>query len=553
MEVGVSDCFNSSYKRIGKKIYFKADGKELLSYLDTNTGRSGGGLLCAYTTSPVILTTKYNHTTIPVTLVVNGEETKENKYLIYNTDAVIGRKSIIDIAISNRDQAVSVLMKRVLLGNRPIDFISDKQGVYVFELESPSAADRLTVEIEVHNLRTDEPRVFDLYELTGKKEIVIPASGVDQIATLFADGKEGVLNRAVRFAYYIPGTGGGLRLGYGSDTSDIWSRVGMHIEIWTGFATISSGFHVSALSTGSTEIFRPDSWSIVEVGIVKCYEDGVYKYDRWYVKAGTTVDDLKLITYYDSTQRYNSSLNIMARTPDTGDDFIVASTLDVKEVTDVSPEEERAAATAVYKPLFLKGESVKLVVIPDEGKTLKTMYVNGQEVAAALTPEGSYVYTVESAEDDVKFGYTLAEDTHTCHITADEAEHLEIMPESTSVTAGGSVIVKIKVEGGYTLSSLLVNDTDYLPMASYDRKTLTYTLTISGIREDKHIRAEAAELSEEGPVADATEVAEEHKDNNAVIITAAAAAVAVLAAATAVLTIRAKKKRAQGNEKTGSN
>ena len=90
-------------------------------------------------------------------------------------------------------------------------------------------------------------------------------------------------------------------------------------------------------------------------------------------------------------------------------------------------------------------------------------------------------------------------------------------------------------------------------MASYDRKTLTYTLTISGIREDKHIRAEAAELSEEGPVADATEVAEEHKDNNAVIITAAAAGAAVLAAATAVLTIRAKKKRAQGNEKTGSN
>ena len=38
---------------------------------------------------------------------------------------------------------------------------------------------------------------------------------------------------------------------------------------------------------------------------------------------------------------------------------------------------------------------------------------------------------------------------------------------------------------------------------SYDKTTLTYTLTISGVREDKHIQAQAEKLSEEGPVAEA--------------------------------------------------
>ena len=171
---------------------------------------------------------------------------------------IVGKKSIIDITLGNKDAFRSVVMEQVLLNGQPITPVSDKQDVYVFQLENPSQSDELTVEIQVHNLTVDEAEVYDLYELTGKKEIVIPAYSVDQIGTLFANGQEGVLNRAIRFAYYIPKTGGGLRLGYGSDTSDIWSRTGTHIEIWCGFSTISHGFHVSALSSGNTDIFTEE-------------------------------------------------------------------------------------------------------------------------------------------------------------------------------------------------------------------------------------------------------------------------------------------------------
>ena len=542
IELGITDFFDSNKKLIGKKIYLKVDGEEVLSYLDKDTDRARGNLLCAYTTSPITMTTKYGYTAIPVTYVVNGETVDSSKYITSNTDVIVGKKSIIDVTLGNKDALTSVIMEQVLLNGQPITPVSDKQDVYVFQLENPSGSDRLTVQIRVHNLTVDEAKVYDLYELTGKKEIVIPAYSVDQIGTLFADGQEGVLNRAIRFAYYIPKTGGGLRLGYGSDTSDIWSRTGTHIELWCGFATISHGFHVSALSSGNTEIFQPDSWSIVEVGIVKCYEDGVYKYDRWYVKAGSTVEELELITYYDSTQRHDSTLNIMVRTPDTGNDFVLASTLDVRQVTDVSEETAKAEASVAFKPLFLKGETVKIVVFPKEGKKLEGLYVDGEKVETVLTSDGGYVFTMENAQEDVQFSYILSDDERLYNITADDAANLEVILDKTSVSAGGSATVQIKMDGGYTLKSLLINEVDFLPMVSYNKTTLTYTLTISGIREDKHIQARAEKLSQDGPVAAAGLEENENKTNLPVILAVAAVSVAVLGGVIAAVVTRARKK-----------
>ena len=541
LEVGICDFFGSNQELVGKKIYLKIDGKEVLSYLDKDADRARGNLLCAYTTSSVALTTNYSYTTIPVTYVVNGEKVETSKYITSNTDVVVGKKSVIDIALGNQDAFTSVLMKQVLLNGQPITPVSDKQNVYVFELETPSKNDELTVEIQVRNLTADEAEVYDLYELTGKNKIVISANSVDQIGTLLADGQEGLLNRAIRFAYYIPATGGGLRLGYGSDTSDIWSRTGTHIELWCGFATISHGFHVSALSTGFTDIFKPDSWSIVEVGIVKCHEDGVYKYDRWYVKAGSTPEEMELITYYDSTQRHDGTLNIMVRTPDTGDDFILASTLDVRQVTDVSEEAAKAEADVAFKPLFLKGETVKIVVFPKEGKTLESLYVNGEKVEAALTSDGGYVYVMENATEDVQFSYVLSDDGQAYNITADEADNLAVILDKASVTAGGAATVQIKVDGGYVLKSLTVNGVDFLPMARYDKTTLTYTLILSNIREDKHIQAQAEKLSQDGPVADVSEE-NENETNLIAVIAVAALSVAVLGGAIVTVVARARKK-----------
>ena len=541
LELGMTDFYSSSKEKLGNKIYVKIDGEEVLSFLDKDANRARGNLLCAYTTSPVTMITKYGYCTIPVTYVVNGETVEDSQYITVNTDVVAGKKSIIDIALGNKDEFTSVVIQRILLNGEQIKPISDKKGVYVYELESPSQNDEITVEIQVHSLTVDDAEVYDLYELTGKKEIIIPAYSVDQIGTLFADGQEGVLNRAIRFAYYIPKTGGGLRLGYGSDTSDIWSRVGTHIEIGCGFATISHGFHVSALSSGNTDIFQPDSWSIVEVGIVKCYEDGVYKYDRWYVKAGKTLEEMELITYYDSTQRYDSTLNIMARTPDTGDDFVLASTLDVRQVTDVSKETAKSEARAVFKPLFLKGESVTIAVFPVEGKTLESLYVDGQKVETVLTSDGSYVFVREAAEEDVQFSYVLTDDDTAYSVTTGDAANMEFVLDKISVTAGGSASVQIKMDGGYILKSLTVNGVDFLPMASYDKTTLTYTLTISGIREDKHIQAQAEKLSQDGPVASV--IAEKTEDKTtSLLFVIATIAVVVLGGVIAVVAIRVKKK-----------
>ncbi|MBQ8757172.1 MAG: hypothetical protein IJZ48_02880 [Oscillospiraceae bacterium] len=543
VEIGITDFFGSNKKLLGKKIYLKADGKEVLAYLDEDASRVRGNYLCAYTTTPITLATKYDYFTIPVTYVVNGETVESSAYVTTGTDVVAGRPSLIDVALGNKTEFTSVKMEQVLLNGQPIKAVSEKKGVYVFVLENPSANDQLEVQIQVRNLTVDEADVYDLYDLTGKKEIILHANSANQIGTLFADGKEGILNRAIRFAYYIPKTGGGLRLGYGSDTSDIWSRVGTHIEIWCGFATISHGFHVSALSSGNTDVFQPDSWSIVEVGIVKCYEEGVYKYDRWYVKAGSTLDTMELITYYDSTQRYDSSLNIMVRTPDTGDDFVLTSTLEIGQVTDESEETAKNEATVAFKPLFRKGETVKIVVYPKAGKALESLTVNGQTVETVLTSDGGYVFTLENAQEDVHFSYVLADDDTMYNVTADAGDHFTVALDSASVIAGGSVTVQIKVDGGYVLNSLTVNGADFLPMASYDKTTLTYTVTIRGIREDKHIVVQAEKLSTDGPVAAVVAEQNESKTTNRpLVIVIAAVAVAVLGGVVAIAVIRVRKK-----------
>ena len=543
LEVGIMDFYDSSKNLSGKKVYMKIDGKEELSYLDKDTNRARGNLLCAYTSSPVTLATKYDYITIPVTYMVNGEKVENSKYITANTDVIAGKKSVFDVALGNKDEFTSVSMQQVLLNGQPIKPVSDKKGVYVFELENPSDSDELTVQIQVHNLTVDEANVYDLYELTGKKKIVIPAGSVNQIGTFFADGQERVQNRAIRFAYYIPKTGGGLRLGYGSDTSDIWSRVGTHIEIWCGFATISNGFHVSALSSNNTDIFKADSWSVVEVGVVKCYEDGVYKYDRWYVKAGQTADELELITYYDSTQRADGTLNIMARTPDIGDDFVLASTLEVRQVTDVSEEAAKEAAAVAFKPLFLKGETVKIAVFPKEGNKLESLYVNGEKVEATLTSDGGYIYLLGNAEADVEFSYTLSEDDRVYNITALDADNMKFILDNTTVTAGGSATVQIKVDGGYALKSLTVNGVDFLQMASYDKTTLTYTLTIRNIREDKQIQAQAEKLASDSLVADGA-AEQESKINVALIVAIAVLSVAVLGGV-AIVAVKSAKKKGQ--------
>ena len=186
---------------------------------------------------------------------------------------------------------------------------------------------------------------------------------------------------------------------------------------------------------------------------------------------------------------------------------------------------------------------MKIVVFPKEGKKLEGLYVNGEKVEAVLTSDGGYVFTMENATEDVQFNYILSDDESVYNITVQTADHLEFILEKPAVTAGGAATVQIKVDGGYTLKSLTVNDVDFLPMASYNKTTLTYTLTISGIRGDKHIQAQAEKLSQDGPVAAVQAEQNEDQTNNLpLIIAIAAASVAILGGVVAVVVKRSKKK-----------
>ena len=106
--------------------------------------------------------------------------------------------------------------------------------------------------------------------------------------------------------------------------------------------------------------------------------------------------------------------------------------------------------------------------------------------------------------------------------------------------------MQIKMDGGYTLKTLTVNGVDFLPMASFDKATLTYTLMLSCIREDKHIQAEAEKLSQDGPVADAG--TEENNTILPILIAVAAAAVTVTVLAGGAVVIVATRARKKGRK-----
>lgn len=189
---------------------------------------------------------------------------------------------------------------------------------------------------------------------------------------------------------------------------------------------------------------------------------------------------------------------------------------------------------------------MKIVVFPMEGKKLETLTVNGEQAETVLNSDGGYAFVLENAQEDVQFSYILSDDNTVYKVTTDSADHLEFILEKSDITAGGSAAVQIKMDGGYTLKTLTVNGVDFLPMVSYDKTTLTYTLTISGIREDKHIQAQAEKLSQDGPVADAAAEQNSSKMTNLpVIIAVVVASVAVLGAIAVVATKARKKGRKQ--------
>lgn len=176
------------------------------------------------------------------------------------------------------------------------------------------------------------------------------------------------------------------------------------------------------------DILQPGAKIFIELGAVKCYENGVYKYDRWYMKAGESKEKMQYAIWFDSTQRGKYGTAVSTRGTDiSGMDFTIKSLKQAYTIEDVSGKKETeklkcveaigSKSYAVYYPKNVLGynelskakEVAEIKLYPKEGMKLSTLKVSGKDVTSKVkkTDDGGYVYKLESVKENIEFSYSL--------------------------------------------------------------------------------------------------------------------------------------------------
>ena len=188
----------------------------------------------------------------------------------------------------------------------------------------------------------DNATVLDLYAISGKTSVTVPANQVLQLGVLAGTGDSFVKteltsNSAIRFKY----TGGeGMRLQFGASGSEISSASGAL------FMSVpdNNSFGIANITDNGTwckdaagqDLF---SWqpclgrnqvSYIELGCVRRYTDGVYTHDRYYVRAAASLAELNEMAqngtfsvYYDTTMKDNNGHLVLIRSRmDNGGDLL---------------------------------------------------------------------------------------------------------------------------------------------------------------------------------------------------------------------------------------
>ena len=199
----------------------------------------------------------------------------------------------------------------------------------------------------------DNATVLDLYAISGKKSVTVPAGQVLQLGVLVGMGDSFVKteltsNTAIRFKY----TGGeGMRLQFGASGPEISSASGaLFMSVPDnnsfGIANITDNGTWCQNAAGQ-DLFSWQSClgrnqvSYIELGCVRRYTDGVYTHDRYYVRAAASLAELNEMAqngtfsvYYDTTMKDNNGHLVLIRSRmDNGGDLLETTWTDAQIAT----------------------------------------------------------------------------------------------------------------------------------------------------------------------------------------------------------------------------
>ncbi len=495
-----------------REAYVLIDGKEIASWEDTDFDRPLGNYVMLLTSqdSATDIFTQRNTAILPVEIVVNGETVENCDLLKLDPQVVIGEDSKIALIYSS-DAMHKTTFGGLYLNGKKLEPLDEIDGKVTYLLEKPAQSDKLRVELTVRELKTDEPTaVFDLFDMTGTGVLEVPARTTVSVGAMVNKDGLAAVNSAVRFAVRLPQVFNAAQIAILADSSSPWSNSGAMLQITPNQINLCYPAVVGRMDSFGSSLFTPGNLVCVEFGIVKCYENGVYKYDRWYVKAGETVDTMELIGWYDSSERGHYGSHFVCHGSDMEESYYLHSLKNVYSLTDESSEENKALVRTymqlqntmpeLYYPSALVGYSTlelaeqvgRITLYTKPGTKLSKLTVNGQEVQFTIGADGAYCYTLPSVTGDVRFAYEITTDDTRYGVTASGDEKLHFSIPEDGVLAGDDLVFTVTAQKGY-VPQVTVNGTEIL--LTVNEETGVWQGTVKSIRQDTEIIGVAVERS----------------------------------------------------------
>ena len=521
VEMGVRDVIvEKDGKKIGnycRRVYLLINGEEIASWEDMNFGRPLGNCVMLLTSqdSAVGLSTLKKTAKLPVETVINGEAADASEFVEVISQMVAGQPSKISV-LYHSDYNNKVTLKGLYLNGTLLEPIQSADGKQVYALEAPAQTDQLRVELDIKQLTADAPtQIFDLFDTSGKSVIEVKGKqyGVSLGAMVGPEGQADV-NSAVRMRIQLPRQFNQVPIGILGDVSSLWGNSGALFQITPNQVHFCHPASMTRLSSFASSWFAPGNLVCVELGIVKCYENGLYKYDRWYIKAGETEETMEIVAWYDSVERGHYGGHFSCNGSDMEESYFLYSLKNVYTITDTSSEENKSllrtyarwgeSIPELYYPGALEGYSdvasaPKVGVISfftKPGTSLTSFTVNDVDVTkdVQIGADGAYCYTITELKDHISFAYEIAEDAAVHTVTLETAPQLDGSIDQTQVLTGGDVILTVTAQKGF-VPHLTANGTDITHLLRLDSETGIWSGTLRSIRSDTQIKAEAVQRS----------------------------------------------------------
>lgn len=430
LEVGSKDVYYENGKYYGYEVYVKINGEKIGSWMDEGIAKRKLGTYVIGYTSPktkCVISTLYPTTTLPVEYIVNGEKAKPVDAITTETKVVVKKPSKITIT-TNMAENYTIAHEGVFLNQTEITAMEVEnaaKGVEIFEIKAKKG-DKIVLKLQRKELTVDKPEtIMDLYDVSGREDITVQGLSNGGVGNMIQDGERKCTNSAFRFKVTIPKSGS-IRWGMYSDMSTSWGYNAFIGGISAGQAGLYNMIYSEKHVIQNNEIEAGKTY-YVECGMVKCYEEGNYKYNRWYIKLGESLDKLEQVCWYDSRERasYGSTVSFIGQ--DFEETFTVHSTYDVKTIQDVSSQANKAQLETytVYRKerpnLFYPDSVVEytdaskaktpaaIKLKPKKGTKLVSLIVSGVNVTdkVVISETGECVYELPSVTQDITFSYII--------------------------------------------------------------------------------------------------------------------------------------------------